>query len=96
MLAFQIGLYHISPVKCLVSGFAKAHVEGCDAVVQRQPPLHRSAFSERENLIVRPVMAQQRWHVALYIHRHSAFRFSLLKFIVTSRVDCTEANIPAR
>lgn len=40
-------------------------VDGGHAVVQRQAALHRLVLRERINWHVRPVVAQQRWHVAL-------------------------------
>lgn len=55
-----------TPVKGLVGGLPKSHVEGGDAVVERQAALHRAVLCERVDDGVRSVVAQQRWHVALW------------------------------
>lgn len=52
-------------VKGLVGRGQKLEVDGGDAVVERQAPLHLAAFREAEDGHVRPVVAQQRRHVAL-------------------------------
>ena len=55
-----------SLVEGCVSRRQEVEVEGSDAVVEGQPALHLPALGEAVDGHVRPVMAEQRRHVALH------------------------------
>ena len=55
----------LSPCEGLLGAVAEVDVDGGDAVVEREAALHRAVLHKRVDRVVRPVVAQQRRHVAL-------------------------------
>ena len=56
----------LSLLKSLLSFLSEVHVQGCDAVIQGQPPLDVPVLGEGIDGGIWSVMTQQCWHVTLH------------------------------